>query len=56
MLTEENSDDTGTRLQHAPRKSLRSLAQKTDIGQCTRTYSTKADNKCTKMPEVDLYD
>jgi hypothetical protein len=31
MLTEEKLDDTGARLEHTPRKSLKHLAQETGV-------------------------
>jgi hypothetical protein len=31
MLTEEKLDDTGARLEHTPRKSLKLLAQETGV-------------------------
>jgi hypothetical protein len=41
VLTEEKLDDTGTRLEHTPRKSLKRLAQETGVSKSSARRATQ---------------
>jgi hypothetical protein len=44
VLTDEKLDDTGARLEHAPRKSLKRLAQDTGVSKSSAKTATKLLN------------
>jgi hypothetical protein len=41
VLTEEKLDDTGTRIEHTPRKSLKRIAQETGVSKSNARSSTQ---------------
>jgi hypothetical protein len=41
VLTEENLDDIGARLEHTPRKSLKHLAEETGVSKSSGKTATK---------------
>jgi hypothetical protein len=48
VLTEEELDDTETRLEHIPRKSLKRLVQETGVSKCSARPATKLLKKSSE--------